>query len=572
LEQDSQSFIGTRRVEGFRLVEIDGTAVIESYRRLADIVSRRCGQNVAALFAEPRITRGNGAAPARIDWYAQFQGIARPLSELDASSAATVRRALEGRLAALKPLAFDAEAGPLIAAALNIATPESIVSVGGDPVLTDWSMLPLSTQLDERGRARHFSATLGPFLGDFPLPPLSRADWAARFAGTRAAAATPPARNTAAPAELLAATGAPPPRHGLRGLLAPLVATVGAAVVFGLAMTPGVLVFPEDQLRTPEADRMVAIAKGVTSQLETRRRQLEEAMAQDCTTLLLRQSTGTLLLPPRPSDIHVQIAPSARDAPNASSRNVDLPARVDAGTVLVIAEQTFGSGFFVTNDTIVTNRHVVGDAPTVVVTNKAIGTVEAKVIARGPPRTGDSLNFEDFAVLRVPSQTAANPFRLAALPQRLQHVLAVGYPGMAMAMDAAFDRLRRSDKAASVALSPVITEGQVNHLQPQGTTAVTLVIHGADISLGSSGGPLVDLCGRVVAINTFGLVDNAVMWRYALGSDGLRRVLQSAGVTPQFDSAGCIPQIVAAVPPVEPSKGVAPLPEPAKAAPGEKRN
>src|SRR5437868_2868995 len=113
-EPSSHSFIGTGQVEGYRLVEIDEAPVIESFARLERAVATRAGRNVAALFAEPRITRGNGAAPARIDWYARFDGVVRPLNQLDASSAAAVRRTLEGRLAALRPLAFDPEYGPLV--------------------------------------------------------------------------------------------------------------------------------------------------------------------------------------------------------------------------------------------------------------------------------------------------------------------------------------------------------------------------------------------------------------------------------------------------------------------------
>jgi len=565
LLEPAQSFIGTRLVEGYRLVQIDDVSVIESYQRLADVVSARCGRSVAALFAEPRITRGNGAAPARIDWYARFEGIARPLNQLDASSAATVRRTLASRLAALRPLAFDPECGPLVAAALNIAAPESILSVGGDPVLADWGILPLALPPDERSRSRHFAATLGPLLPDFPVPPLSRADWGARFAGANASARRPAAPAAAPPAPPAGENTAarPPGPKPLRGLRVPLIAAGIAALVFGLAMTPGVLVFPADRSHTPESERMLAIAKNVAGQLEVRRRQLEEALAEDCTALIKRLTTGALL-PPQPADVQVQLPP-VPGAPNSSSQTVGLPARVDPGTVLVVASKTIGSGFFTADDTIVTGRDVVGADDTVWVANKAIGALEAKVIARGGAAPDGSAGYDDFAVLRVPAQTGAKPFHLASPPQRLQPVIAVGFPRATMA-DGVLDRLRGGDRSASSALSPEISAGEVNDIQPQAQAGVTLIVHGADTSSGYQGGPLIDLCGRVVGINMFTPSDKAIAWRYALGSDGLLGVLQKAGSHPQLEAASCTPRIAGATSPqAEAAKTASPPAEAVKA-------
>ncbi len=253
----SQSFVGTRLMDEYRFVVIDGVPVIESFSKLFDIVSRRCGPNVAALFPEPRISRGNGGASARIDWYAQFEGIARSLNQLDASSALAVRRTLESRLAALRPLAFDPECGPLIAAALNVASPESIISVGGDPVLTDWGILPLSALRDEQTRTRHFGVTLGPFIGDFPLPPVSHAEWGVRFAGSNSPASLLRAadevadetRSSPAPTAV-----SPPPIRMLRApslrvliVLVPLIGSAIAAIVLSLPSAPRVVPVPAEE-------------------------------------------------------------------------------------------------------------------------------------------------------------------------------------------------------------------------------------------------------------------------------------------------------------------------------------
>jgi hypothetical protein len=292
-EPSSQSFVGTRQIDGYRLVEIDNALVVEGFSQLDRVLTSRAGRNVAGLFAEPRITRGNGAAPTRIDWYARFEGVVRPLNQLDPSSAAAVRRILESRLAALRPLAFDPECGPLVAAALNVASADSIISVGGDPVLIDWGMLPSAVR-DERAHARHFEATLAAFIPDLPLPPASRPEWAARFAGTEAAAPRAPQSTPGTAATGVAArlTAVPPPPRGPISLRAPLIATIIAALVFGLLQVPGVLAFPADARRAATASAAEG-ARGATAQLENRRRQLEAALAADCPALI-RQAEALL--------------------------------------------------------------------------------------------------------------------------------------------------------------------------------------------------------------------------------------------------------------------------------------
>lgn len=302
MAEPNQSFVGTRLIDGYQLVGIDDALIVESFAQLDRILASRAGRNVAGLFAEPRITRGNGAALTRIDWYARFEGVVRPLNQLDVSSAAAVRRTLEARLAAVRPLAFDPECGPLVAAALNIASADSIISVGGDPVLIDWGLLPFGVR-DERARTRHFAATLGPFIPDLPLPPLSRAEWAARF-GTGAAPARAP-QSAAAPAASSFAPSARPPRTPM-SLRAPAIATAIAALVFGLLMVRGVLSFPADARHAENPSAAAEGARGGTAQMENRRRQLEAALAADCPALL-RQAEALL-------------APGGTNAPPAATQ------------------------------------------------------------------------------------------------------------------------------------------------------------------------------------------------------------------------------------------------------------
>jgi hypothetical protein len=510
-------------MEGYRVVDIDDALVVDRFARLDAIVTSRAGRNVAGLFAEPRISRGNGAAPARIDWYARFDGVIRPFNQLDPSSAASVRRTLESRLAALRPLAFDPDCGPLVAAALNVASPEAIVSVGGDPVLIDWGLLPPAALSDERSRAAHFAATVGRFMPDFPLPPLSRAEWLPRFVASGSQSAPPPA--PAAPAPTVARTASTP--EGRRSFRAPIVALAIAAIEFALLMIPGVLSFSADQRSMAHARQKAQIARNVTEQMEARRHQLEAALAADCPILL---QSAESLLPPRLADLKV------------GAQGSEFISRVDAGTVLVMTETGAGSGFFVTNDTILTAGQI-AQQRNVRVSNKLIGLVDAKVVAHGGGDAASGL--DDLALLRVTPQPKAVPFELGGAGERAQRVAAIGYPAMRPGTDSAVERLRRGDAQASASLSPVITEGSIGHIEPPGDGGVTLIVHGAEVSQGAGGGPIVDLCGRVLGMSTFGPEDETVVWRVALGSDGLARFLERNAATPRLDTAACSPRTVA---------------------------
>lgn len=591
----SRYFVGSRTLAGFRLVEIDQTAVVDQYQRLQQFITQRAGPEVARLLAEPVVSRGNDQATARIDWYSQFDGTVRPLGDLDPGTLGLVRERLVNRLTALRALAFDPGRGAEVAAALNVLAASSVMAVGDEPIILDWGLVPADLK-DLPPRERHFDAVLGTYLANFPLPPLSRAEWQERFAQREGQGSpTSEAASTVAAAASSVSAGPPPtPSPSWR---APAIATAVAAILLLVLHIPGVLRYPgQEPGRAAEAE---AVEAAVIAQLERRRQQLELALAAPCGTTPPGQSS--FLVPPPPSRVDVGpprptsppatggasasassrpgtagspsasaaggagTPPAEREAPGTPpitpegqpTSNMDLAERISRGVVVVIAGNSSGTGFFITPELVVTNRHVIENQPSIRIAGRSVGTVQASLVRQGSDET-----LGDYALLRVPAQRDVIPFTLTTQVQALGAVVAAGFPGLHLGTDPVFRRLIQGDASAAREMSPVYLTGVVSHLQRFAEASTTLVLHSAEISPGNSGGPLVDYCGRVVGVNTFGRTHNRmpVTARYALGSDGLVAFLQGAGVTAPQTTTACAPRLTPPAPGVPAATAAAAAP------------
>jgi S1-C subfamily serine protease len=244
--------------------------------------------------------------------------------------------------------------------------------------------------------------------------------------------------------------------------------------------------------------------------------------------------------------------------------------------VLVIAPSadqqslSTGTGFFVGPNTVVTNAHVVDAAgEDIFVTSEPLHEVHpARLVgSTGPPEIGRP----DFAILQVDdvgSETAS--FALSPTVDKLDNVIAPGFPGVIMETDANYRALLQGDAAAAPELTA--QSGAVTVIQtfPTGTE---IIIHSADISPGNSGGPLVDTCGRVVGVNTFVNPDEQGTLRrlnYSLHTRELQRFLDGAGVAYSVSEEACQPMLAQAPEPPRAPAGEEPqaIPEDQPQAPG----
>lgn len=153
-----------------------------------------------------------------------------------------------------------------------------------------------------------------------------------------------------------------------------------------------------------------------------------------------------------------------------------------------------GSGVVVAPDKVVTNAHVVSEAQYdesisfVIVPSEGSKTFQATLIAAAPGK--------DLALLQMRGGGLTRASFYSGVIGDGSDVFAIGYPAN---VDIA---LEQNDDDTLRPQTPVKTRGTVS--AGRSGKAVESLLHTAPIAPGHSGGPLVDACGRVVGINSFG--------------------------------------------------------------------
>ena len=183
---------------------------------------------------------------------------------------------------------------------------------------------------------------------------------------------------------------------------------------------------------------------------------------------------------------------------------------------------SIGSGVAVARDKIVTNAHVVemarGDdsAQIVIVPSDGAQSYRASVVA--------SLPGKDLALLQLKAGSLVPASIFAGVIADGADVFAIGYPA---SVDIA---LEQSEADVLRPQPPVKTRGTVS----SGRTSKTVesLLHTAPIAPGNSGGPIVDACGRVLGINSFGSVptDGGAEFYFAISARELTTFLANRGI------------------------------------------
>ncbi len=190
-----------------------------------------------------------------------------------------------------------------------------------------------------------------------------------------------------------------------------------------------------------------------------------------------------------------------------------------------------GSGLVVAPDKVLTNAHVVELAREE--KNIVIGIVPSegkksyggRIIAYSPGNDLALIQMEDG---RLPPGS----FYAGAVTDG-QHVTAIGYPGTV-------------DRAQGLGLKDMVepmiavkTGGNVS--SGRSGKGFDTILHTAPLAAGNSGGPLVDDCGRILGLNSFGSISdgNDAEFGFAVSNREIASFLRQAGVTFLRTSAPC---------------------------------
>ena len=575
-------FIVKTALDGRTALRVGQSPVLDAHAALQQALTARAGADAAKLFAEPVVTWGNGEAPGSVSWYADADGDVRALGRLPPALRMRHEQALRELLAKLLPLRGDATIGALLTRALVVADADSVLLVGERVVLVNWGLLPAGASETPSGLAAQVEATLGPYMPSgetaAPLPPLPSAV---------PPAAVPPSSAVPRPATLpgqqvSAAVPSAPGRFGHarpaasvwnRWLIPAGLAT--AALFFALGLMLGARAIERQFAARPNT---VHVGNADAIRDAIARRQAENAALEAQIEATRRALTGNMCVadparipstvPPETPIAPAMVAPAPAGSAPFHGTLVEL---LRQATVLVLVPKgddlSLGSGFFIGQKLVATNRHVIEQAGSsgILVVNTRLGRpLHATVRAQTP---NSEIYSPDVAVLDVPDAPPVQPLSFTRTVEQLDTVVAAGFPGVLLRADNNFHRLLDGDATAMP--SVILTDGRVNAVQTA-PTGLPIVPHSAQIAPGNSGGPLVDACGRVVGINTFINVstEQAVHINYAEKADAVLTFLKSKQIDAAESSTPCQPGDVGGGRPATPvATPPAPATPPATAVP-----
>lgn len=231
----------------------------------------------------------------------------------------------------------------------------------------------------------------------------------------------------------------------------------------------------------------------------------------------------------------VFLAPAAAQADPA---DINAAAR-GVVRIVIIAEEggqlypvAHGTGFAVAPERIVTNAHVLAEAQAD--RSLSIGIVPSD---GGKAVYGRIVGYSPRNDLALISTTAAMNLPVLTISSNVSGdaggVTAVGYP---MNVDRAQGL---SAKDIFNAQPPVKSQGFLSGRRP--SRDFDTLLHTAPIGRGSSGGPLLDDCGRVVGVNSFGTESDSAdsEFYFAVSTRELLPFLVANGITAQVNGLPC---------------------------------
>ncbi|GAN00355.1 putative protease [alpha proteobacterium U9-1i] len=194
-----------------------------------------------------------------------------------------------------------------------------------------------------------------------------------------------------------------------------------------------------------------------------------------------------------------------------------------------------GSGFVVAPNLVVTNAHVVAAARqqpsfgVAIIPPEGDGMIPARIIRYSA--------LTELALLEFSSGPNLPSLTVSTLePRAGDAILALGYPDV--------DDLSRPADELVRPTPPSRSSGDIASLRDRAPTGdpIPTINHEAVISSGSSGGPLLDQCGRIIGVNTWHArgADTRESRGVATRTSVLLQFLEEAGVTAEVTEERCL--------------------------------
>lgn len=508
---------------------INGCSIYEQYGQLTQILQKHCP---SIYLAEPTITDNKDPESSFISWYADTK--TEPTIPLDSQQSLIDQKLADAVTSLSQAYPAGSAESTLLNAALHVQNKQDILIADDKIVLKGWGV-NASSGNDASG------------LSLFPLSPVTPETSNDQNSDPVSNSAQLSATNTIIPPTTGNIMNAP--KRSMGGMPVFLTRLVAAILFFIIGLLLGWRILyaerPTKIAKVPvmEAQDLVRKKPEIDQKnkvLEDEIKKLEDLLKNPPCDLGKNRGAPELN-----KSLDNSSAPMKSDGKNFQG---SLPDLLEKSTVFILVKTkddngedaiAAGSGFFVTPDTIVTNRHVVdgADGNTVLVTNKTLGQFKkAHIVSISSPSS--DVNSFDLAVLKVEDAPPQQPLSFSLEAQPLQTVVAAGYPAIIIRQDGALKRLAQGDVNAIPGV--ILTKGEINAIQ-ENSKGEKIMPHSAAVSPGNSGGELVDLCGRVVGVNTFVTMDSETSSHsnYAQKSDSIVKALQGANIPIQVQSGAC---------------------------------